>query len=216
MELDWWDTSQLSEEVALTATPAQHYSGRGLFDCQRTLWAGYVISGPSGVAYFAGDTGWGPHFQQVRERFGPVRLAILPIGAYKPEWFMHPIHISPKEAVNAHEVLEVSVSGRCITALSTSQTTGRTSRHTPCEQRFGRRRCRSRGFGRSRSARGEVCRRCGTRPTPLANAFESMRSTSIMKSRNNIHKQCPKPNEMIEMTISLPPSKRFEVVTQFT
>jgi len=110
IELDWWDTSQLSEEVVVTATPAQHYSSRGLFDRQRTLWAGYVVSGPSGSAYFAGDTGWGPHFEQVRERFGPVRLAILPIGAYKPEWFMAPIHISPAEAVDAHLVLEAGVS----------------------------------------------------------------------------------------------------------
>lgn len=110
VELDWWETLPLSEEVGLTATPAQHFSGRGLFDRQRTLWTGYVLSGPSGVAYFAGDTGWGPHFRQVRERFGAVRLALLPIGAYKPRWFMGPIHLSPVEAVEAHQVLEPSVS----------------------------------------------------------------------------------------------------------
>ena len=110
VELDWWDTSPVSEEVVVTATPAQHFSGRGLFDRQHTLWTGYVLSGPSGVAYFAGDTGWGPHFQQVRERFGAVRLALLPIGAYKPDWFMSPVHISPAEAVEAHEVLEAGVS----------------------------------------------------------------------------------------------------------
>jgi len=110
VELDWWDTLPLNDEVVLTATPAQHFSGRGLFDRNRTLWVGYVMNGPSGVAYFAGDTGWGPHFQQVHERFGAVRLAILPIGAYEPAWFMQPIHISPAEAVDAHEVLEAGVS----------------------------------------------------------------------------------------------------------
>jgi L-ascorbate metabolism protein UlaG (beta-lactamase superfamily) len=110
VELDWWDAVPLNEEIEITATPAQHFSGRGLFDRNHTLWAGYVLSGTSGTAYFAGDTGWGPHFRQVRERFGPPRLALLPIGAYKPRWFMAPIHLSPSEAVEAHEVLAPSVS----------------------------------------------------------------------------------------------------------
>lgn len=100
----------LSEEVEITATPVQHFSGRGLFDRNHTLWAGYVLSGLSGTAYFAGDTGWGPHFQQVRDRFGAVDLALLPIGAYKPRWFMAPIHLSPAEAVEAHEVLDAGAS----------------------------------------------------------------------------------------------------------
>lgn len=110
IELDWWESIQLPGEITLTAVPAQHFSARGLFDRNRTLWAGYSFSGPSGTAYFAGDTGWGPHFQQVRERFGRVRLAILPIGAYRPRWFMAPIHISPAEAADAHQVLGAATS----------------------------------------------------------------------------------------------------------
>ena len=101
-ELDWWQTIPLRNGVKLTAVPAQHGSNRGLADRNRTLWAGYVIEGQGGYAYFAGDTGFGPHFAGSRERFGPPRLAILPIGAFRPLWFMHPLHVSPAEAVQAH------------------------------------------------------------------------------------------------------------------
>lgn len=110
VELDWWDMVPVADEVTVTSTPAQHYSSRGLGDRQHALWAGYALTGPAGTAYFAGDTGWGPHFEQVRERFGRVRLALLPIGAYEPEWFMSPIHISPAEAVDAHRLLDPTLS----------------------------------------------------------------------------------------------------------
>lgn len=104
-ELDWWQTVELRNGVKLTAVPAQHNSNRGLADRNRMLWGGFVFEGEGGYAYFAGDTGFGPHFAQIRDRFGPPRLAILPIGAYRPEWFMHPVHMSPAEAVQAHLAL---------------------------------------------------------------------------------------------------------------
>lgn len=104
-ELDWWQTVELRNGVKLTAVPAQHGSNRGLADWNRTLWGGYVFEGKGGYAYFAGDTGFGPHFAQIRERFGPPRLAILPIGAFRPEWFMQTVHASPADAVKAHLVL---------------------------------------------------------------------------------------------------------------
>ncbi len=108
-ELDWWDSRELGE-VKLTAVPVQHFSGRGLCDRNGTLWAGWVLQGKTGGnAYFAGDTGFGPHFAQVGERFAPLRLAVLPIGAYKPEWFMKPIHVSPAEAVEAAKALRAKV-----------------------------------------------------------------------------------------------------------
>jgi L-ascorbate metabolism protein UlaG (beta-lactamase superfamily) len=69
-----------------------------------------VIDGPAGRVYFAGDTGWGPHFEQIRERLGPVRLALLPVGAFQPRWFMRSVHISPDEAVRAHQALGASTS----------------------------------------------------------------------------------------------------------
>jgi L-ascorbate metabolism protein UlaG (beta-lactamase superfamily) len=104
-ELDWWQTVELRNGVKLTAVPAQHGSNRGLADRNRTLWAGFVFEGAGGYAYFAGDTGFGPHFAEIRERFGAPRLAILPIGAFRPVWFMHPVHVSPAQAVEAHQAL---------------------------------------------------------------------------------------------------------------
>jgi L-ascorbate metabolism protein UlaG (beta-lactamase superfamily) len=109
-ELDWWQEAQLTPEVKLVSTPSQHFSNRGLDDDNGTLWTSYVLQGPSGVTFFAGDTGYGQQFRKVRERFGPVRLAVLPIGAYKPEAFMEVIHVSPREAVQASVDLEAKVS----------------------------------------------------------------------------------------------------------
>ena len=69
---------------------------------------GWVVKGPSGSVYFAGDTGWGSHFRMIRERFPGLRLALLPIGAYRPRWFMAAAHIDPEEALRAQEVLGAS------------------------------------------------------------------------------------------------------------
>ena len=109
-DLDWWQTTRVSERVTVTAVPAQHFSARALSDRNAALWCGFVISGPSGHAYFAGDTGWGRHFVEIAERFGPMRVALLPIGAYEPRWFMKPAHISPAEAVDAHHALRAKTS----------------------------------------------------------------------------------------------------------
>lgn len=100
-EVDWRQRVALSEAVTLVAWPSQHFSGRGLTDGDATLWLSYVLLGPGGPVYFAGDTGMGPHFAAAGEAFGPFRLAVLPIGAYKPRWFMSPIHIDPQQAVEA-------------------------------------------------------------------------------------------------------------------
>jgi L-ascorbate metabolism protein UlaG (beta-lactamase superfamily) len=109
-ELDWWQSLPIGNGITITAVPSKHFSARALSDRNATLWGGFVISGPSGNVYFAGDTGWGSHFAQIAERFSPIRLAILPIGAYQPRWFMKPAHISPDEAVEAHQVLGASTS----------------------------------------------------------------------------------------------------------
>jgi L-ascorbate metabolism protein UlaG (beta-lactamase superfamily) len=104
-ELDWWESRELAPGVRVTAVPVQHFSNRGVADRNHTLWTGFVFSGPSGNAFFAGDTGFGPHFKAIGEAFGRLRLAVLPIGAYKPEWFMSPVHESPAEAVQAQREL---------------------------------------------------------------------------------------------------------------
>ncbi|WP_373048608.1 MBL fold metallo-hydrolase [Vulgatibacter sp.] len=104
-EMHWWEEAPLGDRLRIACVPAQHFSGRGILDRDSTLWCGFVIRALAGPIYFAGDTGFGDHFAQIHERYGPTRLALLPIGAYEPRWFMKPVHISPEEAVRAHELL---------------------------------------------------------------------------------------------------------------
>lgn len=103
-EMDWQQTARINADTLLHCVPAQHFSGRGILDRNATLWAGYVLdSQKAGKLYFAGDSGYGPHFRAIGEQFGPLRLALIPIGAYKPKWFMSPVHCSPDEAVQIHQ-----------------------------------------------------------------------------------------------------------------
>jgi len=103
-ELDWGETKQLAT-MTVHSVPAAHFSARGIFDRDKTLWCGYVIQSPNRMVYFAGDTAFGGHFSQIRDRFGAPSLSLLPIGAYKPRWFMSPVHMAPEEAVQAHQIL---------------------------------------------------------------------------------------------------------------
>ena len=105
LELDWRQSTQLSEQVELIVQPAQHWSARGLFDRRKSLWAAFVLRTPGGNVYFAGDTGFGPHFQQTAELFAPFRLSMLPVGAYEPRWFMRYQHMNPAEAVQSAQIL---------------------------------------------------------------------------------------------------------------
>lgn len=104
-DLDWWETANDPSGAAITATEVRHFSGRGLFDRDRTLWCGFHVRAPGGDVYFAGDTGFGPHFAETRRRLGAPRLALLPIGAYLPRAIMQPVHLDPDEAVEAHLAL---------------------------------------------------------------------------------------------------------------
>ena len=108
-ELDWWQSRALSDRINATYVPAEHFSARGPFDRNASLWGGFVLETPSGTIYFAGDTGNGPHFAAIRERFGPMALSFIPIGAYEPRWFMAPVHINPAEAVAASMTVASSV-----------------------------------------------------------------------------------------------------------
>ena len=105
IELDWWQKTKV-KGVPIYFVPAVHFSSRGFYDRDRSLWGGFVFSSKQGYIYFAGDTGWGPHFEAIAERFQPIALSVLPIGAYEPEWFMKPFHINPEEAVQAHLLLK--------------------------------------------------------------------------------------------------------------
>jgi len=108
-ELDWWQSVRLSEEVTVTIVPAQHFSSRTPWDRNKTLWGGFVISGPSGIVFYAGDTGYGPHFREISQRFSPINVAILPISPFRPRQSNAPphglypaVHMGPAEAVQAH------------------------------------------------------------------------------------------------------------------
>lgn len=106
IEMDWWDETKLSNGSKLLCTPAKHFSGRGMFDRFRTLWSGFAIQTGKGSIYYSGDTGFGEFFNEIAARISPVRLAFLPIGAYRPQWFMSPIHTSPADAVRIHQILQ--------------------------------------------------------------------------------------------------------------
>lgn len=103
-ELDWGEARKV-DRTTVHCVPALHFASRGIFDRNKTLWCGYVISSQNGIVYFAGDTAFGNHFSQIHERFGSPRLALLPIGAYEPRWFMSSVHLAPEDAVRAHEIL---------------------------------------------------------------------------------------------------------------
>lgn len=101
---DWWD-HELVGDAEFFFTPAQHNSGRGPFDADRSLWGGFLIRHGGRTIFFAGDTALAGHFEQIRKRFGAIDLAFLPIGAYLPRDTTQPFHMSPEEAVRAQQVL---------------------------------------------------------------------------------------------------------------
>ena len=100
-----WDEYLSYKSIGIHFVACRHRSGRGIADQSKTLWGSFVIETRLGNIYFAGDTGFSPHFQRQGERFGPFLLSILPIGAYDPRWFMKEIHLNPAEAVEAHQAL---------------------------------------------------------------------------------------------------------------
>jgi L-ascorbate metabolism protein UlaG (beta-lactamase superfamily) len=106
VELDWWQTHAWSPELAITATPALHWSRRQIGGTNERLWGGFGLHGPDWRAFFAGDSGYEQKlFQEIGRRLGPPDLALLPIGAYAPRWFMRPVHMDGAEAVQAHRDL---------------------------------------------------------------------------------------------------------------
>lgn len=97
-ELDWWGHSSFGD-FRLTATPARHFSGRSIGDANKTLWASWVIESPSHRIYFSGDSGYGPHFQQIGEKMGPFDFALIECGQYNDRWA--DIHMMPEQSIQA-------------------------------------------------------------------------------------------------------------------
>lgn len=103
-ELTWWQSVRVGQ-VEITLVPSRHWSMRMPWDRNESLWGGYVIRAPEGVAYHSGDTGFFDGFEEIGRRAERVDWAMLPIGAYAPRWFMEPQHVCPEEAVRAFEML---------------------------------------------------------------------------------------------------------------
>ena len=105
-ELDWWESASLTvggEQVRFTATPAQHFSGRSLWNRNKTLWSSWALEWSDFNLWFGGDTGYNEmQFKEIGRRLGPFDLAFIPIGAYEPRWFMQTVHVNPSEAVQIH------------------------------------------------------------------------------------------------------------------
>ncbi|MGB8994911.1 MAG: MBL fold metallo-hydrolase, partial [Pseudonocardiaceae bacterium] len=100
-ELDWWETVAVGP-LEVTFVPAHHWSRRGLFDLCATLWGGFIVTAPGGPRlYHAGDSAYGPFFASIGARYPGIDVAMLPIGAYAPRWFMRNMHMDPEEAVRA-------------------------------------------------------------------------------------------------------------------
>ena len=107
VELDWWQTHTV-KGVEFQLTPVQHWSARGIADRMHSLWGGWAVFAPDLHWYFSGDTGYSPDFADTRQRLAPRNpggfdLALIPVGAYEPRWFMREQHVDPTEAVRIHK-----------------------------------------------------------------------------------------------------------------
>jgi L-ascorbate metabolism protein UlaG (beta-lactamase superfamily) len=101
-EMDWWEKKKVSDDLEITFTPTQHFSGRSLFTFNKSLWGSYFIDFKGTKIYFGGDAAYSSHFAEIEKCFGPMDLSFIPIGAYAPRWFMKLVHMNPEEAVQAH------------------------------------------------------------------------------------------------------------------
>ena len=108
---DWGDEVVLSDTVTVRLAPMRHWSARSLTDRNQALWAAFMLTTPAGRIYHVGDSGYGDggQFRTARATLGPFRLAILPIGAYEPRWFMRDQHMHPREAVAAFLDLDATL-----------------------------------------------------------------------------------------------------------
>lgn len=105
-ELNWWESIEAGE-ISLVCTPARHFSGRGFNDRFSTLWCSWVIQTPDHRIYFNGDSGYGPHFEKIGEKYGPFDIALIECGQYNEKW--KDVHMMPEESVQAAIDLKAKV-----------------------------------------------------------------------------------------------------------
>ncbi|MDU0355930.1 MBL fold metallo-hydrolase [Paraglaciecola aquimarina] len=99
IELDWWQSAQVGE-LSLTSTPAQHFSGRGLSDGNKTLWSSWVIKNQDNSLFYSGDSGYFDGFAEIGKQYGPFDLTIIETGAYDKDW--PDVHMTPEQSLQAH------------------------------------------------------------------------------------------------------------------
>jgi len=102
--IDWWEQEDVTP-FGSTATPARHFAARTPWDKNKSLWSGFVFTAGSGRIYFAGDTAYADFFSEIPRRLGKLDLALIPVGAYEPRWFMKVVHMDPTEAIRAVQEL---------------------------------------------------------------------------------------------------------------
>jgi L-ascorbate metabolism protein UlaG (beta-lactamase superfamily) len=107
VELDWWQEHRLDQKLMVAATPAQHFSGRGITDRNKTLWASWIIKTPSYNLFFSGDSGYFAGFKQIGDRYGPFDMTFIECGAYGKSW--PKVHMFPEQTVQAHLDLKGTV-----------------------------------------------------------------------------------------------------------
>lgn len=105
----WYQQYKTNSDVAIYLLPSRHWSKRGLSDENKRLWGAFIIQSKNKTIYYSGDTGYGSHFQEANSLFPTIDVGIIGIGAYKPEWFMHPNHVSPEDAVKACNDLHAKI-----------------------------------------------------------------------------------------------------------
>lgn len=108
-EMDWWEEFKL-DSLKVTFTPSQHWSQRWIFLPNQSLWGGYHVATANFKMIYTGDTGYSQDFQDIYNKLGAVDLALIPVGAYEPRWFMKKTHVNPEESVQIHNDLHSKVS----------------------------------------------------------------------------------------------------------
>ena len=102
-DVAWWHSAEVSPGVSVTASPAQHFTARGLWDRNHGHWCGWCVAGDGAKLWHSGDSGYCPAFREIGMRLGPLDFGMISIGSYEPRWFMRSLHMNPGDAIKAFQ-----------------------------------------------------------------------------------------------------------------